>query len=387
MADITHRAIKYRLHPTEAQRILIGKTIGCARFVYNHMLAMSKDAHARNEKFCSRNDFNYQLTKLKQEYEWLNEVDSTALTSADDNLADAFRNFFEHRAEYPKFRKKHVSGSYTSKRIRKSNNIVVGDDCVRLPKVGSIRAKIHRKAKSGWVIKSATVSIEPDGKYYVSVLYEFERTVAKVPVSDNAIGLDYKSDGLYMDSNGNVGTQHKYYRDSQKKLARAQRKLSRKDGSEKGAPKSKNWLKQHNKVNKIHRKVANQRKDNLHKLSTEIANQYDVVCVEDLDMKNISNKGFGNGKATMDNGYGMFLDMLVYKLQDRGKSLAVVDKWFPSSQLCHNCGTRYPKMKNLSARTFVCESCGLVIDRDLNAAINIKQEGLRILSGQPQTAA
>ena len=263
----------------------------------------------------------------------------------------------------------------------------MGSRYIKLPKVGLVKAKIHKRAEDGWTIKSATVSRESDGRYYVSVLYEFEQSVAQVPVSDNAIGLDYKSDGLYMDSNGNVGSQHKYYRESQEKLKRAQRRLSRKVGSEKGVPKSKNWLKQQNKVNRIHTKIANQRKDTLHKLSTEIANQYDVVCVEDINMRDLSNEGFGNGKATMDNGYGMFLNMLIYKLQDRGKYLVVVDKWFPSSQLCHNCGTRYPKMKNLSARTLVCEKCGLVIDRDLNAAINIKQEGLRILSSQSQATA
>ena len=150
----------------------------------------------------------------------------------------------------------------------------------------------------------------------------------------NAIGLDYASDGLYVDSNGSIGSNHKYY-ESQKKLAKAQRRLSRKQGSLKNETKSNNYMKQLRKVNRIHRHIANQRLDNLHKKSTEIANQYDVVCVESLNMKSMSNKGFGNGKATLDNGYGMFLSMLEYKLSDRNKYLIKADKWFPSSQICH----------------------------------------------------
>jgi putative transposase len=380
MADIRHKAIRYRIYPTESQRILIGKTIGCARFVYNRMLALSKEAYLHGEKLSSRNALNYRLTDLKREFEWLNEVDSTALTAANDGLADAFSGFFAHRTGFPNFHKKHAAGSYTSKRIKRSNNIAVGSRYIKLPKVGLVKAKIHKRAEDGWMIKSATVSRESDGRYYVSVLYEFEQSIAQVPVSDNAIGLDYKSDGLYMDSNGNVGSQHKYYRESQEKLKRAQCRLSRKVGSEKGVPKSKNWLKQQNKVNRIHTKIANQRKDTLHKLSTEIANQYDVVCVEDINMRDLSNEGFGNGKATMDNGYGMFVNMLDYKLADRGKHLVKVDKWYPSSQLCSSCGIQQPRMKNLSIRTFVCPCCGKMINRDLNAAINIKCEGLRILA-------
>ena len=149
-------------------------------------------------------------------------------------------------------------------------------------------------------------------------------------------------------------------------------------GSKKNEPKSKNYIKQLRKVNRIHHHIANQRKDTLHKISTGIANRYDVVCVEDLNLKAMANKGFGNGKATLDNGYGMFLNMLEYKLSDRGKYLIKVDKWYPSSQLCHCCGQIHPEMKDLSIRKMRCD-CGLIMDRDQNAAINIKKEGLRML--------
>ena len=191
--------------------------------------------------------------------------------------------------------------------------------------------------------------------------------------------MDYASDGLYVDNNGNVGTNHKYYRESHDKLAKLQRRLSRMQRSKKHEAKSNNYIKQLRKVNKIHRHIANQRLDNLHKISTKIANLYDVVCVESLNMKSMSNKGFGNGKATLDNGYGMFLSMLEYKLSERNKYLVKVDKWFPSSQICHRCGEVHPEMKNLTIRTMKCD-CGLVISRDQNAAINILREGLRILN-------
>lgn len=196
--------------------------------------------------------------------------------------------------------------------------------------------------------------------------------------TSNAIGLDYASDGLYTDHNGNKGSNHKFYRESHDKLAKAQRKLSRKAGNKKGAVKSNNYIKQLLKVNKIHRHIANQRLDNLHKKSAEIANQYDVVCVETLNIRSMADRGFGNGKATLDNGYGMFLSMLEYKLAERGKYLIKVDKWFPSSQICHCCGSIHPEMKDLRIRTMDCD-CGYHMDRDQNAALNILDEGLQML--------
>ena len=375
----THRGIKYRIYPSSEQQELITKTFGCSRFVYNKMLGFSKEAHANGEKFTSRNKFNYRLTDLKKEFPWLSEVDSTALTSANDALADAFSNFFGRRAGFPKFHKKKAYGSYTSKRIQGSNNIALTDKHIKLPKLGMVKAKVHRPPSDGWEIKSATVSQEADGRFYISVLFEFEKPDTGYIVDvRKAIGLDYASDGLYVDSKGNVGSNHKFYRESHDNLAKAQRRLSRMQGSRKEEPKSKNYLKQLRKVGKIHRHIANQRLDNLHKLSTEIANQYDVVCVESLNMRSMANHGFRNGKATLDNGYGMFLTMLEYKLADRNKYFVKVDKWFPSSQICYSCGVLHPEMKDLSVRTMTCD-CGLTISRDQNAAINILNEGLRIL--------
>lgn len=374
-----HKAIKYRIYPTTEQSVLLAKTFGCCRFVYNKMLEASKAAYAKGERLYTRNSFNYLITDLKRIYPWLSEADSTALTSTNDALASAFSNFFAKRTGFPKFRKRKGTESYSTKRIKGTNNIALGRNSIKLPKLKYIKAKIHRLPESDWEIKSATVSRTSDDKYYVSVLFEYERP-QNTYVADisNAIGLDYASDGLYVDSNGNVGSNHKYYCKSHRKLARAQRKLSRKAGARKGEVKSGNYIKQLRKVNKIHRHIANQRLDNLHKLSTEIANRYDVVCVESLNMRSLSNKGFGNGKATMDNGYGMFLAMLEYKLSDRNKYFVKVDKWYPSSQICSHCGTIHPEMKDLRIRVMEC-NCGLKISRDRNAAINIRNEGLRLL--------
>ena len=369
-----NKGIKYRIYPAAKQVELINNTFGCVRFVYNHMLAESIDTYAKGENFASRNAFNYRLTSLKKEYAWLCNVDSTALQGANDHLADAFSRFFKKQNDFPVFHKKKYEGSYTSKCVNKS--IRLEDKAIRLPKLGMVRAKIHRQPKTDWKLKSATVSRTADGKYYASMLFEFE---VDIPIVEprNVLGLDYKSDGLYMDSKGNIGSNHKYYRESHNKLARSQRKLSRKKGSRKGEAKSKNYLKQQAKVAKLHRHISNQRFDNLHKLSTEIVNQYDVVCVESLNMKSMSNKGFGNGKATLDNGYGLFLNMLEYKLNDRGKYFVKIDKWYPSSQTCHSCGSIHKL--DLSERTYRCPNCGAVLDRDLNAALNIRDEGLRLL--------
>ena len=376
---MANKAIKYRVYPTTEQIIMFAKTFGCCRKVYNLMLSDKVESYKSTGKFAT-----VTPAKYKKDYPYLKEVDSLALANKQLDLQEAFRKRFSKSCKkkngFPKYKSaKHSRKTYTTNN-QKGTVAIIDNKYIKLPKIGKVRAVIHRIPDGDWVIKSATVSQESDGKYYVSVLFEFDNIINPyVADKTNAIGLDYASDGLYVDNNGNVGTNHKYYRESYDKLAKEQRKLSRMQGSKKGEAKSHNYIKQLRKVNKIHRHIANQRLDNLHKISTEIANQYDVVCVESLNMRSMSNKGFGNGKATLDNGYGMFLSMLEYKLSDRSKYLVKVDKWFPSSQICHRCGTLHPEMKNLVLRTMKCD-CGLTISRDQNAAINILQEGLRLLT-------
>ena len=376
--DKSHIAYRYRVYPTPEQTVLFHKTFGCCRKVWNLMLSDKIESYKETGKFVSITPAMY-----KDKYPFLREVDSLALANKQMDLQQAFRNCFDKKRkkknQFPKFKSaKKSRKSYTTNNV--NGNIVLGEKYIKLPKVGNVKAVIHRLPEEHWVIKSVTVSMERDGSYYISILFEFDKPELKYMVNpNNAIGLDYASDGLYVDSNGEKGSNHKYYRESQKKLAKEQRRLSRKIGNKKNEVKSDNYLKQLKKVNKIHRHIANQRKDYLHKTSTEITNQYDVICVENLNMKTMANKGFKNGKATMDNGYGMFLNMLEYKLNTRGKQLVKVDQWYPSSQLCHCCGKRHPAMKDLQIRMMQC-GCGLTINRDHNAAINILQEGLRLLS-------
>lgn len=313
--------------------------------------------------------------QYKKDYPYLKEVDSLALANVQMNLQTAYKNFFrDKKIGFPKFKSaKHSRKSYTTNN-QKGTVAIIGNG-IKLPKVGIVKAKIHRQPNEDWIIKSATTSQERDGTYYISILFEYETKELYAPVtSSSTLGLDYKSNGLYVDSNGNDCDMPHYYRLSQDKLAKSQRKLKHKTIG------SNNYRKQQKKIAKIHRHIANQRKDFLHQKSTEIANQYTCICVENLNMRSMANKGFGNGKATLDNGYGMFVNMLEYKLKDRGGYLVKVDKWFPSSQLCHWCGYRNKSLKDLRIRKWDCPHCGHKgIDRDWNSAINIKVEGLRIL--------
>ena len=358
---------------------MFAKTFGCCRKVYNLMLTDKVEGYKATGKFPT-----VTPAKYKKDYPYLKEVDSLALANKQLDLQAAFHNAFSKTRKkkngFPKFKsKKHSRKSYTTNN-QKGTVAIIDNRYIKLPKVGKIKAVIHRIPDSRWIIKSATVFQESDGKFYTSVLFEFELVEGDyIADKTNAIGLDYASDGLYVDNNGIVGLNHKYYRESYGKLAKEQRKLSRKSDSKKNKKKSNNYLKQLRKVNKVHRHIANQRMDHLHKISTKIANQYDVVCVETLNMRSMANQGFGNGKTTLDNGYGMFLSMLEYKLSDRNKYLVKVDKWFPSSQRCHCCGKIHPEMKSLQTRTIKCD-CGLTMSRDQNAAINILHEGLRLLA-------
>ena len=364
-----NKAIKYRLYPTTEQEMMFAKTFGCCRKVYNLMLADKIFCYQETKSFGKQTPAMY-----KTEFPFLREVDSLALANVQLNLQSAMKSCFDKSRKrqngFPKFKSaKHSRKSYTTNN-QKGTVAIIADKYIRLPKIGLVKAVIHRKPDDDWNLKSATITQDSDGKFYASILFEYDKAVTPVIISNNVIGLDYKSDGLYMDSNGYRPSGHKYYRRSQEKLAHAQRKLKHMVTG------SNNYRKQQRRIARIQKHTSNQRLDFLHKESTKIANSYDLVCVESLDMKAMANKGFGNGKATLDNGYGMFLNMLEYKLADRGKYFIKVDKWYPSSQICSCCGRQ--KKLTLADRIYKCD-CGLSINRDLNAAINIRNEGLRIL--------
>jgi len=364
-------AYKYEIYPTKEQALFFSKSFGCCRFIWNQIL------HDKIEHYKETGEMLHNKpAQYKCDYPWLKEVDSLALTNVQLNLEKAYRDFFKNPKKFgfPKFKSKKCSKkSYTTN--NQNGTIEAYKDGIKLPKIGVIKAKIHRIAPEIYKLKSATVSQTSDGRYFCSVLYEYEINIMPVTKENlSVIGLDYKSDGLYMDSDGICCDMPKFYRKTEKKLAKAQRRLNRKTEG------SSNYKKQQLVVNCIHRKIANQRKDFLHKKSNEITNQHDLVCTESLDMKALSNKGFHNGKSTLDNGYGMFLNMLSYKQERKGHHFIKIDKFYPSSQLCSCCNHRQPMP--LYVRTYKCPNCGMVTNRDENAAVNIRNEGYRLFLEQ-----
>ena len=363
-----NKAYKYRIYPNTEQRILIAKTFGCVRFVYNRMLA-DKIAHYRE----TGKMLNNTPAPLKKEYQWLGEVDCLALCNAQLQLQTAYRNFFRDKAVgFPVFRSKHRSRqSYTTNVV--NGNIRIEDGKLRLPKVGFVRIKLHRGIPEEQVIKSVTVSREPSGKYYASILTEYESEPAEQPLcSEASLGLDYSSPHFYVDSEGNEADMPHFYREAEKKLAREQRKLAK---MVKG---SRNYLKQKVRVAIVSEKVRFCRRDWQHKESRRLASLYDFVFVEGINYKDMA-RGLHLAKATNDNAFGNFRTYLAYKLKERGGKLIAIDKWYPSSKTCRHCG--YIKNDlSLSDRVWVCPECGCMIDRDINAAINIKNEGLKAIS-------
>lgn len=362
-----NKAYKYRIYPNPLQKELLAKTFGCVRFIYNKMLADKIDHYQLTKKSLSNTPAQY-----KDEYPFLKEVDSLALANAQLNLQTAYKNFFTQKiVGFPHFKSKKNEASYTTNLV--NGNIAVVGSTIKLPKAGYLKAKLHRQLPKDGVIKSVTVRKTAAGRYYASVLVEYEEAeIQPVPVTEKkTLGLDYSSSGFYMDSEGNPCNYDQYYRKSEQKLARLQRSLSRKK------PGSTNYAKQCHKIARIHEKIACQRHDFLHKQSTAIAKQYDAVSVEDINLRGIAG-GLHLGKATNDNGFGLFRTLLRYKLEDQGKHFVVIGKWYPSSKTCSNCGHVNSDLK-LSDRIYLCPKCNLRIDRDHNAAINIKFEGLRIL--------
>jgi len=358
------RAFKFRLYPDKEQRLLLEKTFGCVRFIYNKMLSDKIAYYELNKR-----SLNTTPAAYKKEYEWLKEVDSLALCNAQLHLDTAFRNFFRDkgRTGFPSFKAKHRgSFSYTTNKIGK--NITVSSRSIRLPKLGNIKAVIHRDPPDTEDLKSVTVSRTPSGKYFAALLYDIA-VCSETKVPDNAIGLDFSMNKLYVASDGTSAEYPQFYRKAEQRLAKHQRVLSRR---QKG---SKRYSLQKRKVAVLHEKVANQRKDFLHKLSSLITKSYDLICLEDLNMKDMS-RSLNFGKAVHDDGFGMFRTFLIYKADGTGSSVVLVDKWYPSSKTCSMCG-RIRKTLELSERTFRCE-CGHTEGRDPNAAKNIRREGIRI---------
>lgn len=372
------KALKMRIYPDDSQKAKIDKTIGSCRFIYNQMLDRNIKAYSRRKEHLTYNNMQNLLPIMKDYLPWLKEADSQALKYACRQVDLAYKNFFAKRAKSPKFKsKKKSKASYTTTN-KKCIDYIPAEQMVKLPFLGWMKCSDKRVLKD-CDFKYATISKVND-KYYVSITYSIEKDIKPITINENqVVGLDYKSDGLYADNNGFIVNMPHYFRQAQAKLKSEQRKLRLKQGFKKGQMQSNRYKKQLLKVAKLQEHIANQRKDFLHKLSAKLSKDYDTICIEDLNMMSLSNKGFGNGKATLDNAWGMFTVMLDYKLQEQGKQLVKIDKFYPSSQTCSICGCVNKEVKNLSVRKWECPNCGATHERDTNAAVNIRNEGLRLL--------
>ena len=367
---VRQKSYKFRLYPNQEQKQLFAKTFGCSRAIWNMMLA-DKIKHYEETKETLYNT----PAQYKKEFPWLREVDSLALANVQLNLQTAYKNFFRSGFGFPKFKKKSHAQSY--KTNNQKGSIVVENGHIKLPKVGLVRVEAHRQTKG--VIKSATISMTSTGKYHISILCETE--IKPFTKTNSSVGIDLGlSDFAILSNREKIGNK-KFLSKLSRKLAKEQKRLSRralvakKDGRK--LSDSKNYQKQRIKVAKIHEKITNQRKDFLNKISTSLIKNHDVICIEDLSSKNLM-KNYKLAKSIGDVSWSEFVRTLEYKANWYGKQISKISRWYPSSQICLDCGFSSGK-KELSIREWTCTNCGSHHDRDINASINILNEGLRLL--------
>ena len=356
-------AYKYRIYPNTEQKIFFAKCFGCVRFFYNKSLSDMNDIYKSTGKFKNITPASY-----KDDYPFLKEVDSLALSNAQLNRNTAFKSFFSHKTSFPKYKSKRNDQSYTTNNqgsVKFSSN----NQYISIPKCSMVRIKMHRLFEG--IIKSITVSRTTDNKYYISLLVETE--IEPMEPTDKMIGLDLGIKELIVDSNGKKYKNHKYLTKSQKKLAKEQRKLSK---MVKG---SNNRNKQRIKVARLHKHIQNQRNDYLHKLSKSIIDENQIIALEDLKVIDMEQNNKLARNIT-DASWSRFVSMLIYKANWYGRTVIKVPSNYPSSQLCSKCSYKNSITKSLNIRKWTCPKCGSVHDRDINAAKNILSKGIKILT-------
>ncbi len=376
--DNMYKAYKFRLYPDKKQRLLISKTFGCTRFIYNYFLdKCKKNGYIKAYDMCS------ELKKLQKVYHWLSEVDSCSLRCAIFNLEDAYKNFFAKRSNYPTFKNKYAHQSYRTSCIRSSykgkeySNIELDlkDKKIKLPKLGKVDMRGYRNLEvmNGKII-NATVMKETNGKYYVSVIVdEIDVIKSKVEVK-NIVGIDLGVKDLMITSNGEIYDNKKVLSKYEKRLKRLQRKLARQE------KKSNNYQKTKLKIGRLHSKIKNSRRHYMNEIANKIVEENDIIVTEKLDVKAMSHHSH-YAKNILDASFGRICEVLKWKSKIHGKYYYQVDTYYASSKICSRCGEKTSVTNELNIREWECEKCGMIHNRDINASINIMTEGLRLHYG------